>query len=71
MGKGGEISQQVKKSVGVSQPSAIAKKITSKLQKLSTEELRKWAKQYGLNVKEDEERDVLIHELVSFSYTYV
>jgi hypothetical protein len=36
-----------------------------KLEKLETAELRKWAVAYGLNLKEECEREVLLKELVS------
>ncbi len=53
MGKGGEKSAS--KSIGTTK---------FKLDKLETAELRKWAVAYGLPVKDDCERDVLLKELV-------
>lgn len=54
MGKGGEqaISKQSSK-----------KQVALKLEHLQTEELRKWAKAYGVN--SDKDRKVLLEELVS------
>jgi hypothetical protein len=52
MGKGGEKSTKA----------AVAG--TYKLEKMETEELRKWAKAYGVNAKEDD-RETLLKELVS------
>lgn len=56
MGKGGESSV----AVGASNKSFKS----NKLDKIPTEELRKWAKAYGLNLKSEEDREVLVKELV-------
>jgi hypothetical protein len=56
MGKGGEFAAAKNDRV---------KKVNYKLNKLATEELRKWAKAYGLKCKEDEDREILLKVLVS------
>lgn len=65
MGKGGEQSESVK-DVKTMPSDEVMKRIPKKalgLTKMPTEELKKWAKAYGL--KEIEDRDNLIVELVS------
>ena len=54
MGKGGEAAT-----------TANAVKKPYLLEKLSTEELRKWAVAYGVNAKSEADRDFLLRELVS------
>jgi hypothetical protein len=70
MGKGGEklSTASVTKSSSLVTPSD-SKSFTSrvaKLNSLTTEELRKWAKAYGVAVDEDKEKEALIPLLVSF-----
>jgi hypothetical protein len=68
MGKGGEKSVTVEKNEK-KQLSASAETRHNKLSKLSTEELRKWSVSYGLCKKgEEEDREVLLNELVSFIF---
>ena len=60
MGKGGE-SIVIPKNLT---------KITKKLDKLETEELRKWAKAYGIDGDSELPRDKLLIKLVCFLFIY-
>jgi hypothetical protein len=72
MGKGGEklSTASVTKSSSLVTPTD-SKSFTvrvAKLNALTTEELRKWAKAYGVSVDEDKEKDALIPLLVSYPW---